>query len=210
MVYAWAFLSTMAAHVGEYEPARALAYECLALARETGHSWGLGWALILLGGSALVENAYDEARRFFQESLSVCQEAGQQDTTGWALVFSGVAALRLGQVSIGRQRLYEALQLIATIGVFEPSVTAVAAMALFLAEQGQPERAVELYATASRYPLISNSRWYEDVAGKYIAGVAVTLSPEVVAAVQERGRARDLDATVIELLVESAGSEAER
>lgn len=32
--------------------------------------------------------------------------------------------------------------------------------------------------------------------------VAATLPPDVVAAAQERGRARDLDATVAELLVE--------
>jgi hypothetical protein len=39
----------------------------------------------------------------------------------------------------------------------------------------------------------------------FIATVAATLPPEVVAAAQERGRARDLDATVAELLVELGG-----
>lgn len=209
LVYAQAFLSTMAGHVGEYEQGRALACECLALAREIGHSWAVGWSLILLGVSALVEDAHAEAWRFFQESLSIYSEAGQQDTMGFALVFSGVAALGLGQLSLARQRLTEALQLITAIEAFEPSVTAVAAMALFLAEQGQPERAVELYATASRYPLISNSRLFEDVVGKHIATAAATLSSQVIAAAQERGRARDLDATVTELLVELAGSQAE-
>ena len=208
LVYAQAFLSLMAGHLGEYEQARALASKCLALAREIGHSWAVGWSLILMGVTALVENAYAEAWRFFQESLSVYREAGQQDTTSFALVFSGVAALGLGQLSLARQRLTEALQLITAIGAFESSVTAVAAVALFLAEQGQPERAVELYATASRYPFISNSRWLEDVVGKHIAALALTLSPQVVAAAQERGRARDLDATVAGLLVELEESDA--
>jgi hypothetical protein len=61
---------------------------------------------------------------------------------------------------------------------------------------------VELYALASRYPVVANSQWYEDVAGKQIAAVAATLPPDVVAAAQERGRARDLEATVAELLAE--------
>jgi hypothetical protein len=78
-----------------------------------------------------------------------------------------------------------------------------------LAEQGQPERAVELYATASRYPLISDSSCFEDITGKHVATVAATLSPEVVAAAQGRGRARDLSATVTELLVELQGFDAE-
>ena len=39
----------------------------------------------------------------------------------------------------------------------------------------------------------------------FIAAVAETLPPDVVAAAQERGRVRDLDATVAELLVELGG-----
>jgi hypothetical protein len=45
--------------------------------------------------------------------------------------------------------------------------------------------------TASRYPYVANSRWFEDVASKHIAAAA-TLPPDAVSAAQERGRARDL------------------
>jgi len=64
------------------------------------------------------------------------------------------------------------------------------------------ESAVELYALASRYPFVANSRWFEDVAGKHIAVAAAALPPDVVASVQERGLARDLETTVKELLAE--------
>ena len=60
--------------------------------------------------------------------------------------------------------------------------------------------AVELYALSSQCPFVSNSHWFEDVAGKETA--AATLPPDVVAAVQERGRARDLWETARELLEE--------
>lgn len=49
---------------------------------------------------------------------------------------------------------------------------------------------------------MAKSCWFEDVAGKHIAAVAATLPPEVVAAAQERGRARGLEVTVVELLAE--------
>jgi hypothetical protein len=75
-------------------------------------------------------------------------------------------------------------------------------IALLLADRGETERAVELYALASRYPLVANAQWFEDVAGVHIAAAAATLPPDVVAAAQERGRARDLKATVEELLEE--------
>jgi hypothetical protein len=61
---------------------------------------------------------------------------------------------------------------------------------------------VELYALSSRFPLVAKSRWFADIAGNTLAEVADTLPPERVAVLQERGRARDLAATVKELLTE--------
>jgi hypothetical protein len=76
---------------------------------------------------------------------------------------------------------------------------------LFLSGQGEPERAVELYALALRMPMVANSRWFEDVVGKNIAAAAAALPPEAVAAAQERGRARDLWVTAEELSDELRG-----
>ena len=78
-------------------------------------------------------------------------------------------------------------------------------MALLLADQGDAERAIEIYALASHDPYVANSRWYEDVVGKHIAAAATTLPPEVVAAAHERGRERDLWETAADLLVELVG-----
>jgi hypothetical protein len=60
---------------------------------------------------------------------------------------------------------------------------------------------VELYALAARYPIVANSQWYEDVAGRHVAAVSAALPPDMVAAAQERGRARDINETVAELLI---------
>jgi hypothetical protein len=83
-----------------------------------------------------------------------------------------------------------------------PMLFALAGFALMLTDKGQVEWAVELYALVSRYPYVANSQWFEDVVGKHIILTAATLSPDVVAAARERGRARDLEATVRELLKE--------
>jgi hypothetical protein len=76
------------------------------------------------------------------------------------------------------------------------------ATALLLAGEEENERAVELYALASRYPLVAKSHWFADVAGDTLAEVAATLPVERVAVLRERGRTRDLEATVAELLTE--------
>jgi predicted ATPase len=202
LVYALAHLSVLKVNLGEYEPARSLAYQCRTLAREISHAWALGYSLIVLGCIALVERDYDGAWQFSQDSLSVYREAGQQETAGYALVLSAVAALRLGQLSLARRSLREALRVVAASGAFDSSVTALAAAALFLIEQGQPERAVELYATASRYGLVSSSCFFQNVFGRPIAAAAAGLPPEVVAAARERGQARDLATVVADLLTE--------
>ena len=87
-------------------------------------------------------------------------------------------------------------------GAALPQLCALPAMALLLAGQGDCERAVELYALALRYPLVAKSHWLADVVGKQITAAANTLPAERVGLLQERGRARDLEATVAELMAE--------
>jgi hypothetical protein len=79
---------------------------------------------------------------------------------------------------------------------------ALPATALLLAGEGENERAVELYALASRFPLVARSRWFADAAGDTLAEVAGTLPTERVAVLKERGQNCDLEATVAKLLSE--------
>ena len=83
-----------------------------------------------------------------------------------------------------------------------PLLWVLPAMALLLVDEGENEHAVELYALASRYPLVAKSRWFADVMGKEIAAAAATLPAKQVALLKERGRARNLKATTAELLSE--------
>jgi hypothetical protein len=81
-------------------------------------------------------------------------------------------------------------------------MVALAGIALLLADVGQIERAVQLYALASRYPFVANSRWFEDVAGRHLTAAAAALPSAAVTAARQRGSERDLQATVSELLGE--------
>jgi hypothetical protein len=75
-------------------------------------------------------------------------------------------------------------------------------IALLLADEGQIECAIELYALASRYPFVANSHWFADVAGNQLTAATASLPEAVVTAARHQGRARDLMATVEELLTE--------
>jgi hypothetical protein len=120
----------------------------------------------------------------------------------WGLSVLGYAERGLGQPDRAWQHLGEALRTAAEIKLFRPFLFLLPGIALLLADQGEKERAVELYGLASRYEFVGNSRWFVDVAGRHITAVAATLPPDVVTAARERGRARDLDGTVTELLGE--------
>jgi tetratricopeptide (TPR) repeat protein len=201
---AWvlAELSAAKLHQGQYEAARTQAQKNLSLAREVGRQLEIGQALRLLGSLALAEEAYAEARGRYQESLALFRESGERGELSWSLAEAAYAARGLGDLRQARADLNEALRTASEIGNFAPLLHALPGLALLLADQVEVERAVELYALASRYPFVANSRWFEDVAGKQIAAVAATLPPEVVAAAQERGRARDLWDTAAELVEE--------
>jgi predicted ATPase/DNA-binding SARP family transcriptional activator len=215
-------LAMVEMHDGDYERARARGDKSLALSRNAHYDWGVAHSLHDLSCVAVAEaesglgagtapqmrnvgearEAYAEAQRLAQESATICREMHVRIWLGYPLVILGYAARGLGDVDQAGQHLHEALRVAGESGSFWPLMLAVPAAALLLADAGEHERAVDLYALASRYPLVANSRWFHDVASKHIAAVAATLPPDVVTAARERGRARDLDATVAELLVE--------
>ena len=149
-----------------------------------------------------VQPAYTEAQSWVEEAVTLCRRMGHFGRVGLALTRSSVLAHGLGDRAEAMACLREAARIGAKTGSFPIAVRVLPAMAFLLADEGEVERAVEHYALASRYGYVANSRWFEDVFGRQIADAAAGLSPEMVAASEERGRERDLQATMKELLVE--------
>jgi hypothetical protein len=79
-----------------------------------------------------------------------------------------------------------------------------------LCDGGERERAVEVYALATRHPFAANSPWFEDTYGRQIAAAAKDLPAQAIAAARERGSARDLEATMRALRDELGEIERER
>lgn len=188
-------------HLGQYEQGHAWGQIALDVARELDRSF-VGFPLIVLGWVVLVREAYAEAQRLFRKAVDACQDAEQQELLSWVLAFLGYADRGLGQFAQAERHLRQALQMAAEIESFVGLAFTLPGIALLLADLGYEERAVELYALASRYPVVANSRWFADVVGRPVSAIAATLPLDVVAAAEERGRARDLDTTVTGLLAE--------
>jgi predicted ATPase len=202
IAYVHATLGSTDLHRGRYEKARTHAQTGFALAREHGLRSRIGFALVVRGCLALAAEAYTEAYRLLQESAVAYREIGQRADLGWSHAVLGYAARGLGDLCLARQHFSKALWAFTETEGFLPFLYALPGAALVLVNEGQVEQALEIYALASRYPLVSSSCWFEDVAGQYITAAAAALSPEVIAAAQERGRVRDVKVAVTGLLGE--------
>jgi hypothetical protein len=149
-------------------------------------------------------DAYAQAVGPIEQIYSLSLELRQQQ---WQVISQSCrtcALCGLGQPGPARERLCQALHAALTIKHHPSLVFVLPAAALLSAHEGRIELAVELYAVATRYPLVANSRWFEDVVGKHVAAAAKSLPPDDFAAAQERGRARDLWKTAEKLLAELA------
>jgi len=189
-------------HAGEYGAARVQAEGVVSVAREVDWGRGVSYAKLVLGEVALVEAAFAQAYRTLQESLLGLKEFTDEpwdvDQSAWL----GLAARGLERRPEAWQHLASALDWVGRHHHFMELMVALAGIALLLADEGEAERAIELYALASRYPFVANSHWFEDVVGREIAAIAATLPPDVVQASQTRGQAKDLWPTAAELLEE--------
>jgi DNA-binding SARP family transcriptional activator/predicted ATPase len=200
------FLSSVELHRGRYEEARDQAQTSLELAGAHGPPYCVGLNLLLLGCLALAEGAHAQAHSLFQEGVDALREiGGHQDDRSWAQAGLAFAAHGLGDTPGARRHLCQAIEILQESGAVLPFLWALPAMALLLTDQGEIERAVEMYALALRYPLVAKSRWFEDVVGRQVAAKATTLPADVIRAAEERGRTRDLKAAGAELLTELVG-----
>ncbi len=192
---------------GDYKQARQEIDSALAIALETGWKRGVGQCRLVLGYIALAEGVPEGALRLFEEGAITFQAIKQIDDYAWALASMAYAECELGRLIQAREHLFEALRLGAKLGAMIPVAFALPGIALLWASSGQAERAVELYALATTIPLVRSARWFKDAAGRHIAAAAAAaaLTPDAVAAAQARGCARDLKATVAELLAELGG-----
>jgi predicted ATPase len=198
-------LANINMHQGHYESARALAEMAMGAAREVSDPFLISLAAWPLGRLALREGAYAEARILVLESIAALEGRTEPVAQASQAVHSCLLAhaeLGLGDLEGARGHIVEGLRSARKPLAFGVRFTALPAAALLLLHEGKTERAAEIYALACTFGHVANSQWYADVVGRPIAEAAATLPPEVVVAAKERGRTRDVQATLKELIEE--------
>ena len=192
-------------YLGDYEVARNQAQHTIELFSDVKNIWapkGIATAGEILGRIALAKGSYAEAQEWFLECIPVYQDPGSRDTLVQALACQGFAARGLNLTHQAQGYFLEALRAAIKGEDFFPLIHALPGIALLFADQGDAERAVELYALASTFWIVSNSKWFADIAGDEIASAAEELPVEAIEAAKTRGRELDLWETAAGLLEE--------
>jgi len=187
---------------GRHAEARSLYEESLARFRAMGVR---DWILVCLGELgmlALTVGDHRAAEASFQEYLETAQAWGDPVSARYALCGLGDLALARGEASKASCIRRRALQ-----GAIEEGGLAAErilfSFAQLSAQEGRHVRAAELLALV--YAIVSPSLRCTVMVcggGDLERALRSALSPEVYAAAQERGRARDVEETLRELLAE--------
>jgi len=209
-VYSKIFLAWARTFQGRYEEAQPVFEETVARSREWGFQRELAFSLCGVGCVAMAMGDFAGGQRMLLESQAIYGELQQQEELGWTWGFLAYAERGLGHSGQAGRCLYNALEAGVQVRGFMLAMIALPAAALLLADRGDAERATELYALAMRYPFDANQRWMDDMAGQHLAAVAAALPPATLQAAQARGRARDLQATMAQLLAELLADLGER
>jgi predicted ATPase/DNA-binding SARP family transcriptional activator len=185
-------------HLGHCDQARASLQESLDWYQAVDNRWGIGAALRLLAQVALVEGQYAEAKQLFRASAVAFRRSGARADIGGAIAGLSMAAAGLGELDQARQNAAEVLRIALEFRHAAAPTYVLGSLALLAAKEGRGERAVELWALAS-HGHESSSCFYEGLYRQHIEPVAATLTPELVAEAEARGRARDEWAALEEL-----------
>jgi predicted ATPase len=188
-------------HQGQYERARAHLHAAFEETRDKGPVVVRAFCQLEMGRLAVWDGDNAEARRVLLESIGGLEACQHLHAAAQAQAVSVYAALGLGNREAARYHLVLALRWARDRQSHLALVEALPAAALL--HLGQDEvQATEIYELARTLPAVANSQWFDDVAGRRVTEAATRLPPGVVAAAKERGRARDMQSTLDELIAE--------
>lgn len=159
---------------------------------DVSHRRQLSHSHLILGQVLLAEQQDAEAANAFQTSITIAQEIGQRSLLGLPTAYLGYLAQQRGDVVSARQALTEAFALAVELKTPLTCCFAFPFLALLLAEQGELEQAITLYAMATRFPFVANSCWFERIAGGRIAVLTTGLASTTVATLQAKAQTLDL------------------
>lgn len=193
-------------HLGEYDAVAAKALGILQIAETNRAFMTMGRALFLSGSARLALDVGEAAYQELVKAVGMLREITSWDYLCEALAVLGCAHILTDEYLQAREALLEASELVFRVGIAQLAAPVVAAYAHLLLMTNGEDRAVELFAAASREVYIARSRWWQDVVGRRIKEVVKTLPENSVSDAQLRGDGGNLWQVMTEVLSELRGT----
>jgi tetratricopeptide (TPR) repeat protein len=134
-------------HQGDFETARSLREESLALRESLGLRRGR-WTLTSLGDTYFRQGDYQRALEIYEQSMSISEQSGDKHYYLWTLVRQGYVFLRIGKSDQARAIFLECQQQFEETNVEVGVVFSTEGLASLALCQGQAEIAARLFGWA--------------------------------------------------------------
>lgn len=157
------------AHMGAYERAYQEGETALALSRELDHRRSEGLALITLGLAAIGLGDATRAAAHLAAGTDHLRAISQLEELAQGIGAQALAAYQKGKLESARQLMQSALAIATRVrGLAATPDYALAVWAMLLADQGEYERAAEVYQLVLAEPFGAASRWFADQCGRFV------------------------------------------
>ncbi len=193
-------LSSLATDLEEFERAEALANEALVLLRNGRDTGTVVYLLNVLGQSAAERGDLDRAESLLEEALTINRTITRMRMgTAWTVRNLGMVAQRRGQWERARVYFQESLLLRYELRQISGSAWAMEGLAEVESIDGDPRRAVALWASATGLRTQSGSQLTERdrrAQGRVLAELCQQIGEDAFNAAWAAGASRPLDAAV--------------
>ncbi len=155
----------------------------------------------MIGNLHLVHGEYNLARDLFLTEINKNREIHAKHSLARDLAGLGRAEYGLGDIESAWEHCIESLNLFSKFRHYDWMLSALATMALLLAHKGSAEKALELQGLVTCYPVLANSRWFEDVYWQEIKVLTKDLPQETIEKALSRGREANPWETLEQLII---------
>jgi hypothetical protein len=140
--------------------------------------------------TAYHQGNYDAAKIFAADSFEMFEAIGHRWGMAASLCRYGFGAIGLHETDEARSKLMEALERSVTLGLVTTALYALAGMACALGIEGQRALAVEVFFFVDKNP--STMAVYKAMVEPYFIAVKDSLTPEELAAAEDRASSKEL------------------
>lgn len=191
-------LGNLAVEAQNYDLARQYYENGLKICQEIGYQWGIAVFYNNLGDLAWSAGDYPIAKKLCEEGLVILRRIGHQWVIGGSLETLGNVAEAMGQYAEAKAYFREALQLAMDIHAIPLALDVLIGMAKLMLRDNKKQNVLEILAFVLNHPAIDQEGRRK--AERLLATIASELATEIIANAQAKGKEKDFQQVVSEIL----------